>query len=80
MRSSGPGKTTSTPVSAAALLQPASTIDQNVCGLLLTKATFGLPDAVLVEPPFYGVAVPQPMRTKGRTTGTIRGNGMNVLR
>src|SRR5262245_19923606 len=35
-------KTISTPSSPAALLQPASTIDQKGSGLLLTKATFGL--------------------------------------
>src|SRR5438067_4037813 len=32
-------KTTSAPTSPAALLQPASTIDQNGSGLLVTKAT-----------------------------------------
>src|SRR5438128_1078505 len=38
-------KATSTPTSPAAFLHPASTIDQNGSGLLLTKATLGLPAA-----------------------------------
>src|SRR2546423_3178373 len=47
-------KTTSAPTSPAALLQPASTIDQNGSGLLLTKATRTF------DPPAPPGAVPVP--------------------
>src|SRR5213079_1084587 len=48
-------KATSTPTSPAAFLQPASTIDQNGSGLLLTKATVGLlPVLTPPEPAGFG--------------------------
>src|SRR5437870_12814919 len=43
-------KATATPTSPAALLHPASTIDQNGSGLLLTNATLGLVLPVTLPP------------------------------
>src|SRR5438105_2527822 len=61
-------KTTSTPTSPAALLQPASTIDQNGSGLLLTKATLGLPPALEApaEPDGLGALQAGRARSRGR--------------
>src|SRR5947209_20634484 len=60
-------KTTSAPTSPPALLQPASTIDQNGSGLLVTKATRTLaaPPAVEVA---VGLALLQAVKASGRRT------------
>src|SRR5207248_925076 len=60
-------KTTSAPTSPAALLQPASTIDQNGSGLLLTKATRTFaPEA---EPGPVAVAAVLPLLHAARASG-----------
>src|SRR5436190_1601332 len=64
-------KTTSAPTSPAALLQPASTIDQNGSGLLVTKATRTLvaPGAEPAVPD--GLLLLQAARASGRRTRRV---------